>query len=260
MAPLRLSILRLSESSMPRRKLLSWSILGVIVTAAALTALVSLVYHEPAFYRRVYVFPSEQRNIVAEQFFVKFGEMCDHFRDQGFYHKRRDWNYTFTSEQINSYFEEDLQHGNVAEALERHSISSPRLSVEHDRLRLAFQYGSGLWSSVISVDFRIWLVPKEVNVVALEILGRRAGALPISAQFLFNQITELARKRNVDITWYRHNGNPVALLRFQSDRVRPTAQLRRLELRPGMITIGGAPLEVVQQVPNETHAPSPRID
>jgi hypothetical protein len=48
------------------------------------------------------------------------------------------------------------------------------------------------------------------------------------------------------VALYRHNGNPVALLRFQSDKMRPTAQLRCLELRPGMITVGGAPLEMMQ--------------
>jgi hypothetical protein len=77
-----------------------------------------------------------------------------------------------------------------------------------------------------------------VNVICLEILGRKAGAMPVSAQSLLELISEQARK-DIEVTWYRHEGNPVALLRFQNDRARPTFQLRRLELRQGMITIGG---------------------
>lgn len=247
---------------MRRRKLVFWTILSIVAVAVAGAVLVSLLYHEPAFYRRVYVVSGKERRHLADNVVIDFVSFCDHFRDEGRHHKRREWNYNFTAQQINSFFEEHFQCGNVAVQLEEHSISSPRLAIEPDRLRLAFRYGSGLWSSLISIDFRLWLVPKEVNVVALEILARRAGALPISAQFFLDQITELSRNNKIDITWYRHKGNPVALLRFQSDRLRPTAQLRRLELRPGMLSIGGAPLEVVQQehALSGPAAPTPRID
>jgi hypothetical protein len=241
---------------MRRRKLVFLTTAGVLAVALAGTTLVLLVYHEPAFYRRMHILPSEERRDTAMKALTGFIQLCDRFGDDGRFDPRvREWNYTFRVEQINSYLEEECQRGDLAEELERQSISSPRLSIDHDRLRLAFRYGSGLWSSVVSVDFRVWLVPKEVNVVALEVLARRAGALPISARFFLDQITEVARNNKVDITWYRHNGNPVALLRFQSDRLRPKAQLGRLELRPGMITIVGAPLDGVQQVPE-----SPRID
>src|SRR5205823_9272130 len=146
----------------------------------------------------------------------------------------------------NSYLEEDLGRGELAESLARRGISAPRLAIDSDRIRLAFRYGNDWWSTVVSLHFRVWLVPKEINVVGLEVLAQRAGALPISAQFFLEQVVELARAKNIDVTLYRHNGNAVALMRFQSDRMRPTAQLRRLELRPGMIAIGGAPLEVIQ--------------
>src|SRR5205085_3485708 len=99
------------------------------------------------------------------------------------------------------------------------------------------------WSTVISLDFRIWLVPKEPNLVAMEFQALHAGALRISAQSLLEHVYEAARQRNIDVSWYRHNGNPVALLRFQSDRINPTFQMQRLELRPGMLVISGRSIE-----------------
>ncbi len=51
------------------------------------------------------------------------------------------------------------------------------------------------------------------------------------------------RPRDIEITWFRHKGKPVALLRFQASKPRPTVQLQRLELREGMIVIGGRSFE-----------------
>jgi hypothetical protein len=95
---------------------------------------------------------------------------------------------------------------------------------------------------VLSVDFRVWLAGKEPNVVALEIQGYKAGALPISAQSILEKITEAAPQQ-VEVSWYRYNGNPVALLRFQANLKRPTMQLKHLELHPGRLVVGVDPLD-----------------
>jgi hypothetical protein len=117
--------------------------------------------------------------------------------------------------------------------------------LQQDKIRLAFRYGTPPWSTVISIDFRVWLAPKECNVVVLELQSLHAGSLPISAQSLLEQLSEIIRKRNVDVTWYRHNGNPAAVLRFLTDQPRATVQLRQLELGNGMLRLAGQSLEGV---------------
>jgi isocitrate/isopropylmalate dehydrogenase len=64
--------------------------------------------------------------------------------------------------------------------------------------------------------------------VALELQSLHAGALPVAAHSLLERISEAARQNNVDVTWYRHEGHPVALLRFQADQDRPTVKLEHL--------------------------------
>ena len=118
-------------------------------------------------------------------------------------------------------------------------VSWPRVRFEPDRIRLAFHYGRGLWATVVSIDLRVWQPVNEPNVVALELEGFHAGALPISAQSLLDQISEMLRQHNVQVTWYRHNGHPTAATKFQSDQPRPTAQLQQVELKPGMLVITG---------------------
>ena len=67
---------------------------------------------------------------------------------------------------------------------------------------------------------RIWLAKEESNVAALEIQGMHLGALPVSAQSILERLSEAADSNNVKLSWYRYNGNPVAILRFQSDQRR----------------------------------------
>jgi hypothetical protein len=112
---------------------------------------------------------------------------------------------------------------------------------------LAFRYGTAFWSTVISIDLHIWLVAKEANVVALEFQGMHAGGLPISSQSLLERASETARRYDIDPTWYRHNGHPVLLLRFQAGRSRPTFQLEQLALHQGMLCISGRSLDTMPQ-------------
>jgi hypothetical protein len=122
-------------------------------------------------------------------------------------------------------------------------MSDPRVAVEADHIRLAFRYGCPPWSTVITIDFRAWLPTHEPNVVALELQRLRAGALPIVAQSLLERVSEAARRNDIEVRWFRHNGHPVALLRFQAAQPRPTAKLQRLELQAGRLVVGGRALE-----------------
>src|SRR5439155_15409796 len=116
-----------------------------------------------------------------------------------------------------------------------------RIGLDKDRLRIGFRYEGGWWSSVISVNLRVWLVAKETNVVALELCGFHAGGLPLGTQVLLDFISEAARKHNIEVTWFRHGNHPVALLHFQANQPRPTILLRQLELQPGGFMIAGSP-------------------
>jgi hypothetical protein len=153
----------------------------------------------------------------------------------------QEWLVEISEEQLNSFFEEDFLKWGESEMLKKSGISGPRMVFEPDKIRLAFRYGSKPFSTVISFDVKVWLPPREVNVVAVEFLGRHAGSLPISAQSLLDLLSEQASNRNIEVSWYRHNSNPVAVVRFQADQVRPTFQLRRIDLSQGKLTIGGLP-------------------
>ena len=118
-------------------------------------------------------------------------------------------------------------------------ITSPRLVLEADRLRLAFRYHIGRWSTVISVDMRVWLAAKVPNVIVLELQGMHAGSLPVSTQSLLDRLTDMADRNNIKVTWYRYKGSPVAVLQFQGEQPTTPVSLERLDLQPGTIQFQG---------------------
>jgi hypothetical protein len=222
---------------MSRKSLLMGIGLLLLLTSSVSAGLVLLVRHEPDFYLRCAFPPGPDRQQHSKAFQTQFSQFFGGISA----HEDR-WYAEFKQEDINSYFDEDFVRSGAASMLPA-GISAPRVEIDSDRIRLAFRYGTGKWSAIVSVDIRMWLIKREPNVVALELEGLHAGSLPISAQSLLDRVEEMAHQHHIEVTWYRHNGNPVALLRFQADRPHPTVQLQQLRVEQGKITIDGRSLE-----------------
>jgi hypothetical protein len=222
---------------MSRKSLFVGLALVLMLASSVSSVLAFLVRHEPAAYSCCALPPGEQRQKLSREYLGESSNLMD-----GIVNKRQ-WYAKFTEEQINGFFEEDFIRSDTWSKILPDGISEPRVCLQPDKIRLAFRYGTGKWSTVISVDLAVWLAAKEPNVVVLELQGLHAGSLPISAQSLLDRISEAARSQNLDITWYRHNGNPVALLRLQPYHSRPTFQLQRLELGQGTLLISGRSLD-----------------
>ena len=202
---------------------------------AALATVGLMLAHEPEFYHRAEVPAGPQRYETSHEFVVKD---CFQFATT-FADGKGGWDFTFTQDQLNSFFEEDFRFWGEDKKLAKIGISKPRIEFAENQIRLGFRYGFGSWSTVLSYDLKVWVVKSEMNVLAIEFQRRRAGALPIPTQQVFQELKELGRENNIEIDWYRHNGNPVAIVKFQRDRPRPTAQLQRLELGTGTLILRG---------------------
>ncbi len=211
-------------------------LLGSIGTVFAL-----LLSHEPAIYTRTTPPAGEERRRLSgacqSELLGLYTKIHDKFPPT--------WNAQFTETSINSYLEEDFVRSRLAEKILPEGISAPRIAIEPDKIRLAFRYRVGPWSTIISIDMRVWLATKrEPNVIGLELQGLHAGSVPIAAQSLLEQISETAHQNGLEVMLYRYNGNPVALLRFQADQPNPTIQFTDLRLNPGCISISGRSLDI----------------
>ena len=204
-------------------------------------------YHEPGFYRRAELPEGPRRVQLSNECTGKFIKLGGYLKE-GCGNAQEEWTVEITEEQLNSFFQEGFKKWPDCANLEKQGISDPRIVFDKDRIRLAFRYGTRPWSTILSFDVRVWLASKEANVLVMEFLGRHAGALPISAQSILESISDHLRGRNnLEVTMYRHEGNPTAVVRFECDKSRSAFQLRRIELEDGKITIGGLTRDTDQQ-------------
>jgi len=217
-----------------RKRKLGWLCgITVLLLGGGLTTLGALLEHEPSFYCQNQAPPSTARKELAYTFFRNFSPMMLNWEHEP------TWGCDVTEAQLNCFFDEIFVQLGEAEELRKLGISSPNVSLEDDHVRLAFRYGSGWFSTVVSYDLKIWLVPKEASVIAVEIGRARAGALPISKLSILHQLSDLASKQNYKVTLYRHEGNSVALVDLQADQQPPKWILTTLKVGSKGLTIRG---------------------
>lgn len=222
---------------MVRKPILLGAGVAVLLAAGAGAAVAALLKHEPGFYHQTGVPPGPARHKMSVQFVGSFAQLYQDVTSQ------RQWRAQFRQDGVNAFFQEQLVPDGWAEKVLPEGASEPRVAIGTDRISIAFRYHLGFVSTVISIDMRVWLPAKDPNAVVLELCGLHAGALPIAAQSLLERLSEVARQNNIELTWYRHLGNPVALLRFQADQDRPTFRLEHLVVRDKTIEIRGGSSE-----------------
>jgi len=210
-----------------------------LVVLLCLTALGLMLKHEPTFFDNARP-PSEIRHDEALRFSTRFWQMSKDIQTSP------TWGFDATETRINSFLEEGFPYLEQAERMRKLGITDPVIKLDDDCIRLAFRYGSGWFSTVISYDLQVWLVPKDDNAVAIKVLRARAGAVPISSQTILHRLAELAREQNIDMNLYRHEGKSVAILKLGGggDPLNPTWKLTALkvgntEQGPIMLAIRG---------------------
>jgi hypothetical protein len=222
---------------MSRRSFVVALTLVLLLFGGGALVLFLVVGYEPAVYSKAVPPTPEVRARRSHEFLTEFFHL---------YHEAtaadQNWAVQFTDEEINGYLDEGFIQQGLAQRILPDGISRPHVVFDKDEIHLAFRYGAGAWNTVISIDLKVWLAKAEPNAVALELEGLRAGALPISGHWLLEAFSKVGRDNgsSVDVSWYRHDSHPVALVRFQSDQPHPTLLLQAVGLQPGLLIIRGA--------------------
>ncbi len=209
--------------------------LALLLTAAS-AALGGLLYgakREPAFYgaaNRPNDFDTHER---SARLLTRVVDLQNDIR------AKDEWGDTFTADDINAFFVENLgPKGRLIDTLPK-GFHSPRVAIEGDRLFLGVKYREGFWSSVVWLELKVWLVAEQTNVAAVEVCNLKAGGLPFGSQSILDKIAEVARESSIEVTWYRHKSNPVGLFKFFAKQPRATSQILTLEVKDGKIAVAG---------------------
>lgn len=216
-----------------RRPLLFALLILLAAGTAALGALTYAAKKEPPFYAAANQ-PGDWDTLERSgKFLTRVMDLQNDIR------ARDEWGDTFSADDINAFFIENMgPKGRLAESLPK-GFHSPRVAIQGDRLFLGVKYREGFWSTVVWLELKVWLVKDQTNVAAVEVCNLKAGGLPFGSQTLLDKIGDVARESSIDVTWYRHGGNPVGLFKFFAKQPRPTSQVLTLETKDGKLVIAG---------------------
>ncbi len=216
-----------------RRPMLVAIGLVILLVSGLLGIIGTMLKCEPAFYTAAACPGDYDTREKAARVLTRIQDLKWDIRTKG------EWGETFTAEELNCFFAEKLNANGSFASLLPEDCHDPRVAVEGDRLKIGFRYGDGFWAAIVWIELRAWLVADEVNMMAVEVCDLRAGRLAVGTQSVLDAIAEAARGSNIDVTWYRHNGNPVGLFRFFPDQQQPASNVLTLETREGKVVIAG---------------------
>ncbi len=220
---------------MKRRSVIIGSLVFVMLVGGALLSLYVLLRHEPESYAQALVPPGALRQQASKKFERKAIDLSSSVANYF------DWQLELTDEEINSYLAEDFLRMRPIDLPD--DVREPRVAFRDGTLCVAFRYGQGAASSVVSMEARVWVSPYEPNVLLIQVEQLRAGALPLTTKFLQERLRDSASGLNIDMQWYRNEGRPVVLLRFQSNRREPTIQIDELQFQSGKMTVKGRSID-----------------
>lgn len=208
-------------------------VLLLTAVGSAVGGLLYTVKRAPAFYaaaHRPNDFDTHER---SARLLTRVVDLQNEVRD------REEWGDTFTADDINAFFVENLgPKGRLTESLPK-GFHSPRVAIEGDHLFLGVKYGEGFWAGVVWLELKVWLVAEQTNVAAVEVCNLKAGGLPFGSQSILDKISDVAREQSIDVTWYRNGRNPVGLFKFFAKQPQATSQILTLEAKDGKLVVAG---------------------
>lgn len=228
-----------------RRHSKYWATLIVLtVLGVTVGTLAYFLQQEPDFYKNEWASPPDgDDSVLSGKVLTKLDTLMNDVQDN----RQVTWASYYSAEELNAFFRDRQSGNNALIAGLLGNVPEPRFAIRGDHLLIAFRYGEGKLSTVITLELKVWLIKDEVNLLALQFVGFRAGAVPLPKYLILDRFAEVARKQNADVDWYRHEGQPVALCKLYANQPRPDSQITTLKIADGRLMIGGK--HTVQAVP-----------
>ena len=208
-------------------------VLVITLVGSAAAAGISILRHEPNFYTRVAISEGDQRVRLSQEFVTDLGEFMASIAAD------RDWFGQFSQSAINGALQEGLATHGLQPSILPEVFEDPRVEFQGDALKIGVRYRFAGASVVLSAQVRMWLAREVPNAVVIEFQKFQAGSMPLPFQGLLDQIADSLRQAGVDVHWYRHGGQSVAVLSFGAEKARPEFQIVDLRIQNGKLVIRG---------------------
>jgi hypothetical protein len=201
-----------------------------VLAALALLGLYLAARHEPAFYRRAMEIDQAVLEKGNDRMLQDIASMQNAFSRPG------RWQFVITASEINGWLAVDLvkNHPNTLPP----TLHDPRVAISPSDLTVGCRYEQGGIGSILSLTLQASL--PEPNVVALQIVRARAGALPAPLKQVLDGLSQGARNMQLRLDWRQAGSDPVAMLSVPDDPDADYAvRIESLELADGEMRIAG---------------------
>lgn len=240
-------------------------VLVIALVGTSIWALVRAARRVPEFYQVAVALEPASQQGNRDAFVARAAALASDLNTAG------SWQSLFTADEINAWLALELST-NYPDLLPE-ELRDPRLSLSKDLATIGCLYRTGEVNTVVTVRVEAYLHSR--HVVAVRILGARAGAIPVPLGQILDGISYAARQLNVRLEWRHAQGDPVALIMLPhiGDKLAESLCLESLEIRDGELyvagTVGNLPPEssspiiaeplLVPTVKNERDTDQPRI-
>ncbi|MGI9469933.1 MAG: hypothetical protein ACR2NZ_00275 [Rubripirellula sp.] len=149
------------------------------------------------------------------------------------------WQAVFSDDEINAWLIEQLPQ--KFPQLFAKGASEPRIVIEEGRVLAAVRYKDRRIDTVVSCQLEVELT-EEPNMLALNVVQLRAGALPIPLSKFLQGISKEAAKGDIDIRWDETEAGPVALVTVPSEHPRYVSSpviVESVQLIEGSLILSG---------------------
>ena len=108
-----------------------------------------------------------------------------------------DWWEVLTTEQINGFLQEDFLQKFNGDVNLPDGFHDLRVQIEEGKIRLGIRYGTGFWSTILSIDLKVWLIANEVNLMPC----KSTTFVRVVYRFRDKSLSTISPKRPAPITW-----------------------------------------------------------
>jgi uncharacterized protein YpmS len=164
-------------------------------------------------------------------------------RATAFYSETRqpgEWQAAFTEDQINGWLAVRLANLYAEDLPE--SFSEPRVAIDDGELALAFRTRRAGVDTVVTAKASAMLT--DDGNIAIRLRSVHAGALPIPAMQVAEEISQACRQLELPVSWTQIEGQPVAIVEINRGGAarHTTIALDSLEIEQGAIYVAGRTL------------------
>ena len=226
----------------PRQKsfLTRWLVrigLVLLLVALALGGVCWYVYRAaqvvPDYYQAILEQPESELDVAGDQFEAELLELKNSAVELG------TWQAAFSQDQINGWLGYDLPQ-KFPDSLPP-SITSPRVSVRLDELRIVFRYESQQLSGIVECCGDLFCA-QEINQIALRIKFIRSGVLNLPIQNWADEITKIFSDNGFQTQWIEDGGDTLVLVKLPTQVKEDSEQrvvIESLELLDGKVVLQG---------------------